>query len=530
MERITGNFFSDIFNSVFDGAKPVENKNSGGLFSETGLYPQMSEWRTSPMFLQNGTDKQTDGKTDAGETFWVRKGADGKEIAENLLRENFHFEDADVQSFKELYGNFTVFDEKQCQDETGKACGTATKGQINKWETSADKTKVAVALPKETIKTLRDFRQERLIERRVSDIADPQLRGQVEKGLKAVATQTGERRINALVNLSNVLETNSADGMRTRGIIKLVAGLPENAENPFTQILLAKVELKELDTVITVTTERDGGAGAIEKRINYAADLVAGYDDAKRAHEPNKAFSRLEAQMINEEAARLTDKLNKPAESRFRTLLARFYSVDDTERAKYESALPGLTTLPRIKDSENAAFTAEPKETLEYEQFLRDNPPQDSNEIKNDLGEDPQKREWKTRQSTDGRGGIKTEAYKQFQIEGSLKPEGVQETTDYIHFNKKGERVNKGLEYERRMPVTSRETTQREELNRAGTVRASVVGGAAATLNEINRWTPIIADKYYGTTAKRVDKFLTLKKADFDAHNFPIPPKPEKIQ
>lgn len=48
--------------------------------------------------------------------------------------------------------------------------------------------------------------------------------------------------------------------------------------------------------------------------------------------------------------------------------------------------------------------------------------------------------------------------------------------------------------------------------------------------NQNNKWTPFVLDWHRNTTAEKVDKFLTLKKADFDANNYPIPPKPEKIQ
>ncbi len=54
--------------------------------------------------------------------------------------------------------------------------------------------KVSVTLPESMVKLLHDFRQERLIERRVMDVADPELRAKLENNLKAAVTQTGQAR------------------------------------------------------------------------------------------------------------------------------------------------------------------------------------------------------------------------------------------------------------------------------------------------------------------------------------------------
>lgn len=54
--------------------------------------------------------------------------------------------------------------------------------------------------------------------------------------------------------------------------------------------------------------------------------------------------------------------------------------------------------------------------------------------------------------------------------------------------------------------------------------------GAVGAIEEVNKWTPFLVDLYRGTTPRKVAEFQRLQKAEFDANNFPVPPKPERIQ
>lgn len=80
------------------------------------------------------------------------------------------------------------------------------------------------------------------------------------------------------------------------------------------------------------------------------------------------------------------------------------------------------------------------------------------------------------------------------------------------------------------MPVTSRQTNERKEINPDGVGYAFATAGAVTALEEVNKWTPFLADLYYNTTANKIVTRQKLEKAAFDADNFPVPPKPERVQ
>lgn len=449
-----------------------------------------------------------------------------------------------MQAYKTLHGDYEIFDPTQCaiNEKKGKPCETPTPKQIQKWRTSADGKKVAIDVPATMIKFLRDFRQERVIERYVMEIGDSQMRDKLEKDLKAVTTQTDKARSYGFTNLSGTLESDSPGDRKAAYVIKLIADLPENKDNPFTQMLLAKMELQKIYSGKT-TTFGAGTIEAIEKRISRAADLAAGYDEASRTRDPKKAVSRLEAQRLNEEAAHLAEQFGKPSDARFYTLLARFYEVDDEERKPYElmtyllkplplsgiqESDPLMPLLPRIKHTVSPVLTAPTKEQVALDTFNYENPPPP--EVRRELAEDPQKHEWKFIERTDGKGGVKTKVYEQFQKEGSLKPTGVQDNKNFIYLDKKGKEIEKDNGYERKMTYTSRQTFEAEEINSRGIMRATTTAGAVGAIDEVNKWTPFLADLYYGTTAKKIAESKRLTDAEFVSLNFPVPPTPERIQ
>lgn len=534
MGRINENLFQTL-SPLFGENNPVTN---GNLLLNNAHLPKKSE-KSDSMTTQPGAKNVNAGNGDveSKEVFWVRKGTDGRKISENLLRDNFGFEDIDVQAYKKLYGELKIFDEKQCATniKENKECDWTTPKQIEKWQTSADGQKVFVALPQKTVKFLQDFRQERLIERRVTEITDPEFRAQVENSLKTIVTKQEESRAAAFTNLKNALENNSPDGKKAAEIVKLIADLPENKENPLTQMLLAKIELKEIFTGKNVMYNPKEVA-AFKQRINRAADLASGFNETTKTRDPKKALSREEAKVLNEEAARLAEKHGNPSDLRFRTLLARFYEVDDAERSKYEAmSSPQWMTLPRLKNPDERAFTAASRERLALERFNRENPPQNG---KKDLAEDPQKKEWRIDYERNEKGEkvlgkdgkpVETQISRRY-IEGSMRE---QDTTYKVEtrYDEKGKPVknfNSDYSYSKQSTVKTRD--EGAELNRAGTTRAFKTAGAVGKIEEVNKWTPLLADIYYGTTAKRIAMREKLEKAVFNANNYPIPPKPEKIQ
>lgn len=60
--------------------------------------------------------------------------------------------------------------------------------------------------------------------------------------------------------------------------------------------------------------------------------------------------------------------------------------------------------------------------------------------------------------------------------------------------------------------------------------RGGGVGAAVGLIDEVNKWMPIIADLYYGTSANHTDTRQRLEKHVVNQSHYFVPPKPERLQ
>lgn len=551
MSRINENIFHHLTSSL-----NTERNSPTSNLSPTKNTLILSMSKQSDLLNKIGTQNtKSSVENESKEIFWVRKGADGKQISENLLRENFNFDDDDLESYKKIYGDLLVFDENQClvDKKAEKACSFATPQQIQKWQTSADGQKVYVALPPATVKLLRDFKQERIIDKSLAAISDINLRQTVKKDLLEVLNSSSQKRVTAAENLIN-LETESLnDAEVIRNTIRLAARQPENQNNPFIHLLSAKTELndavankqKSFNFYVNSTGDeknvwyRNAQKKFLEyeKQLQKSIDASAGIDVLNGRRLPNAEINRAESSWINLQLAEIYQQLDEPEKSKEREMIGRFYTVDDIEKSSIEFRMgtPRIgmdgtvfrggwfpkSRVPVMKAS-NTDIPQLPKNSQEQ-------PP------KKELGESPFKFEYKTEDLRNRQGKIVRDESKKkikvlqpyFQVEGSLKTADEMQGKTFEYKDEKGRIVPEGRLYKLR---NERKTSiEPPILNRAGTTKAFVTAGGVGAIEVFNNNFPIVADYFTEhTLIERLKKEKT-EKTTFLQNNYPIPPEPKDL-
>ena len=530
MERINGNFSVE---PSAGGTKPF----GGEITGDSDVYYQKNQKFNPPQFAG---DQPTD---EARETFWVSKSADAKKISENLLRENFGFDETDVQAYRKLHGEFKIFDDQKCEIavKAGKDCAAATADDIKNWKTVNGK--VSVELKPETVESLRKFRLERVVDKAVNNISDDDLRESVKGDLMRVgASAGGEDRIGAAMRLMNIDGKSAADTDLARQAIKTVAEKPENKNNPVLNILAARIRLEE-----AVQNKNPREFAEANRQLTNAVRIVQGQDAqtgefSKDARPPNRA----EAAWTNRQAAVLLRKIGNNDAAERRDMLARYYEVDDKERARFESAkFTDLVNLPRWKQSDTPSVHALSPVENDWREYQRqndpDNPPKD-------LSEEPFKRVWTVPKiygeksvaevSGEGdavknpqnfKGKITNRPLDEYQREGSLRVEGTLQIERTTYFTKKGRTVPLGRPYDYSQIATVNRTMRSPELNPEGTTSAMGVGGAVALIDDFNKWGSLAVDYKLDITSGKIALRDRLERGSFNAQNYPVPPKPEDL-
>lgn len=130
MGRISENLFQRL-------VSPLSGASDSGTNNISSIKNELSVNTNENLDLLNeigAKNKKLSTDSESKEIFWVKKGTDGKQISENLLRENFGFDESDIESYRKIYGELLVFDENQCaiDKKAGKSCASATSQQIQK--------------------------------------------------------------------------------------------------------------------------------------------------------------------------------------------------------------------------------------------------------------------------------------------------------------------------------------------------------------------------------------------------------------
>ncbi len=521
----------------------------------------------SKAWLNNISGKVTDDKKPElpKEKFWVTKSSDSSKISDEVLKKHFNFDDNDIKAYTKKNGKFTITDSGKCEIATknNKVCAAATKEDIlgkpdktgklvGGWTT--ENGKVAVTLSAERVKELQNFRQERVIDKSLSEIKDPLLRQDVKSNLANLALGEGQTRVDAANKLMNMDVQSPVDAETIRRSITNLASQPENKNNATAQILSAKINLN------AILEEKDkepslmfvGGEKSLEEikqkvaryevKLDKATDLAGGKDNFGGR---NLKTTREEASFVNNQAADIYDKLGNKGKAEEREMMSRYYKVDNKERESFEfkvnkpivnadGSLLKIGTLPKYKSDEMKASDGnvpQPK-PIETEKPVKETK----------LSEDPFKRKgYKIEQGTKvfeqtfrgkqvtrntQQGSIVTGYKTTFEIKGSVKVEGNTVTNWKETQTKFGKKIpEKRITTNREITVT--QTTRGTELNPSGTTNAFGVSGG---VNALGKWQGAVNFKVEGdkATARIAEKDRANREV-FLKNNYPIPPEPRDL-
>lgn len=527
---------SKIENSIVPTA--LRNENNSGLVAGKSKTPNQTLNADKSVAQLNQTVGSTalnnETQTAPVETkdFWVTKTSDAKTLSDNLLTEHFNFDRTDIEAYKIKYGEFVINDEKKCEiaAKNGKECVAATSDDIKNWRT--ENGKVSVTLSAETIKHFQNFRQERLIDRVTSTITDENLRGQVKSDLLNVATSENQNRSEAANRLMYLENVNEKDSKAVREAIQIVVSQPENKDNPMTNLVAAKFKLDD-----AIKREDLKGVIDAEWQMSKAVKLVQGQDTITGEIKKDAKVNRQEAAWINRQTANLLRTTGRAKEANEREMLARFYEVDDAERGKVFGYPLGEIDRWKTTDTPSVRPISQAEQDWQEFQDAYSEEPQ----MKKRLGESKFKYEWKVPKflgersilefsGTQKNPSLTETSLEREKLSGSLRVTGTTNYNEFVYRDKNGKIVTPGRQYSYRSKVTVSRTIQSPELNQNGINRGTGFSrGGDLLLGEVNRWTPFMADLYYGKTEQLIAQRNRLEKANQLATKFPVPPKPEDL-
>jgi hypothetical protein len=523
------NLFVGLFDKSQD--KPISSTAEPSAMSK--LFPKDNEWLDNLHQKANPNFDNPTEKTD--ESFWVKlpPKRDARTIRENLLRDNFGFEKADVIAYDKETKNKGLF-----VSDSGKPDKWATSGEIGKWNIRGGY--VEISLSKEKAAELRNFRVSRVIDKSLQGIGDTFLRAAVKKDLMWATAGEGLNRTQAADRLLNLAVENPVDAETIRSAIRTVAKQPENQNNAVVQIVSAKVDLADITREMSKGNSQDAEKLRqkifdYQSNVEKTARLAGGFNKLSDAQMPNSKINREEAVWANWQAAGIYGQLGDEKKAAERVMLARYYQVDDKERNSIEFkfgrapdlGLSIVKVIPRLREGEFSISAPTGKTP-------RSEPP--TAPTKKDLSEDPYKLELRKYKKTyeivettwrDGKppttrtqkGEPVIETVRDFQMEGSLKVEG--KTTKETTISNKERRV------ERRTSYIETETLSSSELNSTGRNNASVAAGYAAMPEEWNKWMNFRIQGDIAT--KEIAAMDKAKRKAFIKNNYPLPPEPKDL-
>lgn len=387
---------------------------------------------------------------------------------------------------------------------------------------------------------------------------DLNLRKTVKNNLMKILNGNGQERITAAKNLIDLETESLSDAEAVRNTIRLSARQPENQNNPFIQLLSAKVDLNKAiadkQTSFNLYVNSTGDEKNIwyqnaqkqvlnyEKQLQKSIDAASGLDTSNGRRLPNSKISRIESSWINTQLSELYQQLEEPDKVMEREMIARFYTVDDNERGSLEFRMG----TPRI-GMDGTVFSSGwfPKSRTSMMKSSDESIPQlqrqtQNQPVKKELAEEPYKRETQTyernfkvieqkydgkRMTTGIQEGHLIGYERNYQVEGSLKTEGIKE----IEYTTKKEFKQKRRTITESTKTYIQETNKGNELNRAGTTRAFVTAGRVGGIEIFNNNFPIVADYF---TQRSLIERLKKEKAErisFLQNNYPIPPEPKDL-
>lgn len=223
--------------------KPETNQRSQNKNGVTATsLPASAEW-LEPISgkIVNPVNVQ---KTESPEEkFWVKlpsaetpKDQVSKKIRENLLRDEFGFDEKDLAAYIEKNGDkgFVIYNEK-CEI-------WATDDEVKTWKTAEEKVEITV--PKDKADELRGFRVGRVLDKSLEGIEDKNLRATVKTDLLKLLKAEGKDKISAAERLLN-LGAGGNDLKTIRDAIRTLSEQPEARDSGVIQIVAAKMKLAD---------------------------------------------------------------------------------------------------------------------------------------------------------------------------------------------------------------------------------------------------------------------------------------------
>lgn len=344
----------------------------------------------------------------------------------------------------------------------------------------------------------------------VAGIQSPELRREVLLGLNEMLVGGPTERLSAANGLINRAQPGMPEADTIQQSLMNLSERNDQLFNPVVQMAALRGEVNR----------ETGKAGpydparleSLRVRTLGAVDNAGQVDsDPSLPSETRGDISREDAAWVNQQAARSLEQLGDKTGAKHREMIGRFYEVDPSERRKYESGMN--VSIGRWKDTGEDMMRPTLKQEVDEREFKAANG-QSETPWGKELGEDPQKREYKgpKRYVMNANGQLEKLPEQTFQQEGALRTEGV----------RKGARQSP-VSPQREAPFES------QNLNQRGSGRAMGVSGGVGLIEEANKWGTFLGDLVNNTTANRIAEGKRLKKAVDNVTTYPVPPPPERL-
>lgn len=309
----------------------------------------------------------------------------------------------------------------------------------------------------------------------VAGITDPAIRARVESNLLQLAATTGEQRIRAAIKLSTLAQPNEPHANDILAATRSLADQPGCKTNAALRLALARMSV----------------ASNPQQAKNLTWDaikLASGHDPSTNFQRPGVRVDRAEAALVNQYAAQIFHATGDEYQAQQREMIGRFYEADDLERAQS----PEGGRIERWKSDTNG--TRMMRATTPAERGLREfNAPHASQaEVANtDTTSDVDNNSAKFRTP---------DRYYGTEFDNNGRPRPIVD-----------DGRSRGLDTE-------------------SAARGGGVGAAVSLIDEVNKWTPVIADLYYGTSANHTAGRQRLEEHVVNESHYFVPPKPERLQ
>ena len=512
--------------ALSSGADSIENKGNAG--SKLNSMPTDNVW--AKRMVGDSNDQPTSQVYQGGTVnVPVYKGDSQWDVVKRslgLFADQAHLSSESKALFVEKWTN-----ELQRSGQTslvhnndGSSVGdTDFTGKINRATANKGSNQIGTYPVKLTVgnqfSMINDLQDLRAIDASTASIGNPQLRSEVSNNFRQLTAGSSAERLSAAQNLMNLGAQGKPEAAKIYLALKNLTEKGEATRNAPLQMAELRMDAERGMLMTGHNDNKDARTESYTARALELVKIVEADDVPNNGTGASGKANRAEALWVNRQAAVLLNQIGNKTEGRFREMIGRFYEVEDKDRNSAEVVFGKKISRWQISDQPSMRSTTGEETALKV--FRAENG--EAQQGIKDLSEDPQKREFsrKDKLTVNNNGEVEQKPETTFQQEGSVKLQGEVD-------NEYRRTVGKGNVLATDRPY-SRTPFESEEMNNQGVTRANGVAGGVAVIDEINKWTPLLADLYYGKTAQKIAKREGLEKAADSATHFPVPPKPEEL-